>query len=214
MNHISKINALHLDDAIKYEESAQQAAPTKEPCNPLCELCVKRGYISCANVAVTTPIPTQAASNESDPNAPWLTKAHILCTDHGVPQGSIEWRIETLTELLAQAAPTKEPNAKLVEACELVDDLIEHQFTGTSAGMNDLQYACDAVHAALDLYKKDQKMNTSQEPAYETAKSEQMPLTDEQIEDIAIGIAADDYDHDLVRRVERYHGIGGKVCTD
>lgn len=100
-----------------------------------------------------------------------------------------------------------EPNAKLVEACELVDDLIEHQFTGTSAGMNDLQYACDAVHAALDLYKKDQKMNTSQERVQKSEEIKQVPLTDEQIEDIAIGIAADDYDHDLVRRVERYHGI-------
>ena len=48
---------------------------------------------------------------------------------------------------------------------------------------------------------------TSQERVQKTAKSEQMPLTDEQIEDIAIGIAADDYDHDLVRRVECYHGI-------
>ena len=99
---------------------------------------------------------------------------------------AIEWYLTT-----AQAAPKRpvncgtsycsciecvmEPNAKLVEACELVDDLIEHQFTGTSAGMNDLQYACDAVHAALDLYKKDQKMNTSAEPVYETAKSMQMP---------------------------------------
>lgn len=36
------------------------------------------------------------------------------------------------------------------------------------------------------------------------------PLTDEQIEDIAIGIAADDYDHDLIRRLERYHGIGSE----
>lgn len=31
-----------------------------------------------------------------------------------------------------------------------------------------------------DLYKKDQKIDTSQERVYETAKSEQMPLTDEQ----------------------------------
>jgi hypothetical protein len=33
---------------------------------------------------------------DADPNAPWLTKAHMLCTDHGVPQGNIEWRLEVL----------------------------------------------------------------------------------------------------------------------
>jgi hypothetical protein len=39
-------------------------------------------------------------------NAPWLTKAHMLCTDHGVPQGHIEWRIDVLRELLeAQKLP-------------------------------------------------------------------------------------------------------------
>jgi hypothetical protein len=30
----------------------------RAPCKPLCELCVKRGYTDCANVAQTTPIPT------------------------------------------------------------------------------------------------------------------------------------------------------------
>ena len=30
------------------------------PCNPLCELCIKRGYTECANVTVTTPLPMLA----------------------------------------------------------------------------------------------------------------------------------------------------------
>ena len=34
------------------------------------------------------------------------------------------------------------------------------------------------------------------------------PLTDEQIESMVVGIAIDDYSHDVVRKVEQYHGIG------
>jgi hypothetical protein len=41
----------------------------------------------------------QPQAQEADPNAPWLTKAHMLCTDHGVPQGNIEWRLDVLREL-------------------------------------------------------------------------------------------------------------------
>lgn len=33
---------------------------------------------------------------EADPNAYWLTRAHMLCTDAGVPQGEIWTRIEAL----------------------------------------------------------------------------------------------------------------------
>jgi hypothetical protein len=41
------------------EELAEMQAPNQEPvaCKTLCDLCVKRGYESCANVAKTTPIP-------------------------------------------------------------------------------------------------------------------------------------------------------------
>lgn len=36
-----------------------------------------------------------------------------------------------------------------LEACKLVDGLIEHQYTGTSDGMTALTIACDACHDAL-----------------------------------------------------------------
>ncbi len=36
-------------------------APQAQECKPLCELCVKRGYAFCANVAQTTPITVQSA---------------------------------------------------------------------------------------------------------------------------------------------------------
>lgn len=33
---------------------------------------------------------------EANANAPWLSAAHALCADMGVPPGNIEWRIEVL----------------------------------------------------------------------------------------------------------------------
>lgn len=39
---------------------------------------------------------------DNSENAPWLTLAHMICTDHGVPQGHIEWRLNVLRELLAE----------------------------------------------------------------------------------------------------------------
>ena len=58
---------------------AQQPAQQQEPvaCKTLCELCIKRGYIFCANAAQTTPIPSPPASK------PWvgLTDEEIALID-------------------------------------------------------------------------------------------------------------------------------------
>ena len=40
-----------------YGEYYASVAVAAQACNPLCELCVKRGYNFCANVAQTTPLP-------------------------------------------------------------------------------------------------------------------------------------------------------------
>lgn len=40
---------------------------------------------------------------EADANAPWLTQAHMICTDHGIPQGNISDRLEMLVGYLAEA---------------------------------------------------------------------------------------------------------------
>lgn len=37
---------------------------------------------------------------QSNVNAPWLIHAHMLCTDVGIPQGDISWRLEVLRGLL------------------------------------------------------------------------------------------------------------------
>jgi hypothetical protein len=49
----------------------------------------------------------QAASADADHNAPWLTLAHIICTDAGIAQGRIEARLNALRDKLeaASAAP-------------------------------------------------------------------------------------------------------------
>ena len=73
------------------------------------------------------------------------------------------------------------------------------------------------VNAAIDLYKSDPKTNTSQERVHETAKSEQVPLTDEQ--KLAM-LKADSYFHQResylqgIEDAEKHHGIGGKKCTN
>ena len=106
----------------------------------------------------------------------------------------------------AQAAPKELVNQKLVEALERAESSLSDYQQDVAFHEYDAD-VLNEVRAALDLYKKDQKVNTSQERVQKSEEIKQVPLTDEQIEDIAIGIAADDYDHDLVRRVERYHGI-------
>lgn len=47
-------------------------------------------------------------SPDADPNAPWLTEAHMLCTDHGVSQGHITGRIKALREKLEQPSQAGE----------------------------------------------------------------------------------------------------------
>lgn len=48
-------------------------------------------------LALYTSPPLQA---DSDQNAPWLTEAHMLCTDHGIAPGNITDRIKTLRDRL------------------------------------------------------------------------------------------------------------------
>lgn len=43
------------------------------------------------------------ARKDADANAPWLSAAHALCTDMGVPQGNISERIEALREVVMEA---------------------------------------------------------------------------------------------------------------
>lgn len=61
---------------------------------------------------------------EADPNAPWLTEAHMLCTEQGIPQGHIADRIKALRVALdaPEAAETASTEATLAddETCDLI----------------------------------------------------------------------------------------------
>lgn len=54
-------------------------------------------------------LPEQAATikelTDQDPNAPWLSEAHALCADMGIPPGHITDRIRALREKLGAAEP-------------------------------------------------------------------------------------------------------------
>ena len=60
------------------EQPAQQQEPVA--CKSLCELCVKRGYNSCANAAQTTPIPSP------QPSKPW-----VGLTDEEIKRMAAPW---------------------------------------------------------------------------------------------------------------------------
>lgn len=46
---------------------------------------------------------------DADPNATWLTEAHVLCFDHGIPSGHIADRIKSLREKLEQPDDKAQP---------------------------------------------------------------------------------------------------------
>lgn len=58
---------------------------------------------------------TQPATPDSDPNAPWLSLAHTVCAEAGIPPGHISHRLEQLRDLTQRhrleslAAPAAEP---------------------------------------------------------------------------------------------------------
>ena len=54
----------------------------------------------------------QSAPSDGDPNALWLTAAHMLCTDNGIPQGNITARIEALREKLSAPSEVAQAVAK------------------------------------------------------------------------------------------------------
>lgn len=60
------------------------------------------------------------ASSDLSENAQWLTTAHMICTEQGVPQGHIQWRLDVLRGLLDESA-SSEPAVAAIEAVKLPD---------------------------------------------------------------------------------------------
>ena len=50
---------------------------------------------------------------------------------------------------------TDDEKREVIEALQAVDDLIEHQFTGTRIGMTAFQLACDECREALAIMRGD-----------------------------------------------------------
>jgi hypothetical protein len=68
------------------EELAEMQAPNQEPvaCKTLCDLCVKRGYESCANAAKTTPIPTAPQPQPNQEPVAWMFEQQAARTSSGI----------------------------------------------------------------------------------------------------------------------------------
>lgn len=64
-----------------------------------------------------------ARAPDTDPNAQWLTEAHMLCTDHGIPQGHITGRIQALREKLSKGE----------HSCYCDDSIIPQMVSGGAA---------------------------------------------------------------------------------
>jgi len=83
------------------------------------------GYVNELLAARAAHQPAPAAPADADPNAPWLTAAHSLCSDHGIPVGHISKRLEALREALsAPAAPVQTFSANSVVAEQWGVDLM------------------------------------------------------------------------------------------
>ena len=95
--------------------------------------------------------------DDTDPNADWLTTAHLLCTDHGIAQGHISVRLEALREKLAtQADPLAQQYAKLAQHCTMLEAQIETLRTLTTKvhsakGRYHTQIAMCDLFDAVDL---------------------------------------------------------------
>jgi hypothetical protein len=63
-------------------------------------------YLEQQNRALLSQSAQPQVSDETDLNAPWLTIAHAICTDAGIPQGHITDRLTKLREKSAQPVPS------------------------------------------------------------------------------------------------------------
>lgn len=82
---------------------------------------------------------------EADANAPWLTQAHILCSDHGIPHGNISDRLEMLAGYLAEA---ERDAARLREAIQHAADALHGYGVETEADA--MGKACRILGAAME----------------------------------------------------------------
>lgn len=99
-----------------------QAAPEQEPTTAMMykisqTRMVYRDYMDVqaaidyleALIAADMPIAPKAQPADSDPNAEWLTTAHLICAEAGIAPGHISERLRILRDRLSEAASTETP---------------------------------------------------------------------------------------------------------
>ena len=91
----------HIDDCIVSEAGLSQALK-RDGFGDYTTPWVQSKYV--AFLAALRAQPSQ----DADPNATWLSEAHMLCTDQGIAQGNITERIRALRDKLEQPSQPME----------------------------------------------------------------------------------------------------------
>ena len=77
-----------------------QLQPLQHPQS--CNICGGKGYLDNGLGSVRKKCNCAMQSDDADHNAPWLTEAHMLCTDLEIPPGHITERLQALRKLLTR----------------------------------------------------------------------------------------------------------------
>ena len=182
MNHITQEKAIELSKKALGDYLEDQCwSAFTEDLHELCNAAIEH-YI--AQQAATQATPTSGL-----PFIPWSKESEMR-------------------ESWAQAAAAREPVAYF--------DFQEHGFywaPNTTIGTVPVirKVAPMPLYSEPDMYKSEPKTNTSQERVYETAKSEQVPLSDAWIRERTKQPWIFETVKQWVREIEQAHGIGGKV---
>lgn len=87
--------------------------------------------------------------------------------------------------------------AERADSAQWLREFADMEFSYYSREATQLRKAADMLEADVSLINEGNKAQ----------QAKRVPLSDDQIEELAEGIAWDDYAHDLARRVEKHHGI-------
>ena len=96
----------HSDGGGPYETRTVYAAPQPAAQEHTCPECGCH-FVGSLPFDYTVTKTQPAVQPDADPNAPWMTEAHMLCTDHGIPQGNLTDRIRALRDKLKAPRPVR-----------------------------------------------------------------------------------------------------------
>jgi len=100
-----------LEESLTYIESPSWSPSMARDC---------REAITQAKQALDQSVDANKMVQDADQNAPWLTEAHLLCSDHGIPQGNLTERIRALRDKWEQQASEPLSSNHIAQSSELV----------------------------------------------------------------------------------------------